>query len=76
VLSVQHSANQLVTESSSSPSAVLGKASFAECPTKGTRQSVRHSAKSRIPVVAPIIQLMWYVNIVEKYILHDDDDIG
>jgi hypothetical protein len=51
VPSVLHSVNQLVTESRSSPSAALGKASFAECPTKGTRQSVRHSAKSRIPVV-------------------------
>jgi hypothetical protein len=33
------------------PSAALGKAVFAECPRKGTRQSGRHSAKSRIPVV-------------------------
>jgi hypothetical protein len=33
------------------PSAALGKAFFAECPTKGTRQRVRHSAKPRIPVV-------------------------
>jgi hypothetical protein len=33
------------------PSAALGKAVFAECPRKGTRQSVRHSAKALIPVV-------------------------
>jgi hypothetical protein len=51
VSSVLHSVNQLVIESRISPSATLGKATFAECPTKGTRQSVRHSAKSRIPVV-------------------------
>jgi hypothetical protein len=37
--SVLHSVNQLVTESRNSPSAALGKAAFAECPTKGTRQS-------------------------------------
>jgi hypothetical protein len=41
----------LVTESQALPSAALGKAVFAECPRKGTRQSGRHSAKSRIPVV-------------------------
>jgi hypothetical protein len=51
VPSVLHSINQLVTESRTLPSAALGKAFFAECPTKGTRQRVRHSAKSRIPVV-------------------------
>jgi hypothetical protein len=44
VPSVLHSVNQLVTESRNSPNAALGKAVFAECPTKGTRQSVRHSA--------------------------------
>jgi hypothetical protein len=33
------------------PSAVLGKADFAECPIKSTRQSLRHSAKAWIPVV-------------------------
>jgi hypothetical protein len=51
VPSVLHSVNQLVAESRNSPSAALGKAAFAECPTKGTRQSGRHSAKSWIPVV-------------------------
>jgi hypothetical protein len=51
VPSVLHSVNQLVTERRNSPSVALGKAAFAECPTKGTRQSGRHSAKSRIPVV-------------------------
>jgi hypothetical protein len=29
----------------------LDKAFFAECPKKNTRQSLRHSAKKRIPVV-------------------------
>jgi hypothetical protein len=33
------------------PSVALGKVGFAECPIKSTRQSRRHSAKSRIPVV-------------------------
>jgi hypothetical protein len=33
------------------PLSALGKAFFAECPTKGTRQRSQHSAKSRIPVV-------------------------
>jgi hypothetical protein len=51
VPSVLHSVNQLVTESRSLPSAALGKAAFAECPIKGTRQSCRHSAKPAIPVV-------------------------
>jgi ferredoxin len=39
VPSVVHSVNQLVTESRNSLSAALAKAAFAECPTKGTRQS-------------------------------------
>jgi hypothetical protein len=30
---------------------IIGKDFFAECPTKDTRQRVRHSAKARIPVV-------------------------
>jgi hypothetical protein len=51
VPSVLHSVNQLVIESWNSLSAALSKAVFAECPTKGTRQNFRHSAKSRIPVV-------------------------
>jgi hypothetical protein len=38
-------------------SAALGKAFFAECPTKGTRQRGRHSAKPRIPVVNQHIHL-------------------
>jgi hypothetical protein len=58
VPSVLHSVNHLITESRNSPSAALGKATFAECPTKGTRQSGRHSAKSRIPVVLPMILTM------------------
>jgi hypothetical protein len=41
----------LFAERLSLPSAALGKVGFAECPIKSTRQSRRHSAKSRIPVV-------------------------
>jgi hypothetical protein len=51
VPSVLHTVTSLVTESQTLPSAALGKAIFAECPRKGTRQSVRHLAKARIPVV-------------------------
>jgi hypothetical protein len=51
VPSVLHSVNQLFTERRTLPSAVLGKVCFAECPIKSTRQSLRHSAKARIPVV-------------------------
>jgi hypothetical protein len=51
VPSVLHSVRRLVTESQTLPSAALGKAIFVECPRKGTRQSVQHSAKARIPVV-------------------------
>jgi hypothetical protein len=40
VSSVQHSVKRLVAESLALPSAALGKAFFAECPTKGTRQSL------------------------------------
>jgi hypothetical protein len=51
VPSVQHSVKRLFAESLTLPSAALGKAFFTECPTKGTRQRGRHSAKPRIPVV-------------------------
>jgi hypothetical protein len=51
VPSVQHSVKGLFAERLTLPSAALGKAFFAECPTKGTRQRGRHSAKPRIPVV-------------------------
>jgi hypothetical protein len=51
VPSVQHSVKRLFAESLTLPSAALGKAFFAECPTKGTRQRIQHSAKTRIPVV-------------------------
>jgi hypothetical protein len=51
VPSAQHSVKRLFAESLTLPSAALGKAFFAECPTKGTRQRGRHSAKPRIPVV-------------------------
>jgi hypothetical protein len=51
VPSVQHSVKGLFAESLSLPSAAVGKAFCAECPTKGTRQRMQHSAKSAIPVV-------------------------
>ena len=37
------------------PKKTLGKAVFAECPIKYTRQSFRHSAKCRFPVVYIIL---------------------
>jgi hypothetical protein len=49
--SVQHSVKRLFAEILTFPSAALGKAFFAECPTKGTRQRIQHSAKTRIPVM-------------------------
>jgi hypothetical protein len=51
VPSVQHSVKGLFAESLTLPSAALDKAFFAECPTKGTRQRMQHSAKPAIPVV-------------------------
>jgi hypothetical protein len=51
VPSVQHSVKRLVAEILTLLSAALGKDFFTECPTKGTRQRGRHSAKPRIPVV-------------------------
>jgi hypothetical protein len=51
VPSVQHSVKRLFAESLTLPSAALGKAVFAECPTKGTRQRGQHSTKPRIPVM-------------------------
>jgi hypothetical protein len=60
VPSVQHSVKRLVAESLTLPSAALGKAFFAECPTKDTRQRGRHSAKPRIPVVPPDTRLHAY----------------
>jgi hypothetical protein len=51
VPSVQHSVKGLFAEILTLPSAALGKAFFAECPTKSTRQRIQHSAKTRIPVV-------------------------
>jgi hypothetical protein len=53
--SVQHSVKSLCAESLTLPSAAFGKAFFAECPTKGTRQRIQHSAKTRIPVVHTFI---------------------
>jgi hypothetical protein len=54
VPSVQHSVKRLFAESLTLPRAALGKAVFAECSTKGTRQRGQHSEKPRIPVVTPI----------------------
>jgi hypothetical protein len=51
VPSVQHSVKRLFAESLTLPRVALGKAVFAECPIKGTRQRGQHSAKPRIPVV-------------------------
>jgi hypothetical protein len=51
VPSAQHSVKRLFAESLTLPSAALGKAFFAECPTKGTRQRGWHSTKPRILVV-------------------------
>jgi hypothetical protein len=51
VPSVKHSVKGIFAESLRLPSAALGKAFFAECPIKNTRQSRRHSAKPAIPVV-------------------------
>ena len=45
------SVNSVVTESRTLPSAALSKDFFVEYPTKSTRQSAEHSAKSRIWVV-------------------------
>jgi hypothetical protein len=52
VPSVQHSVKGLFAESLTLPSAALGKSFFAECPTKGTRQKMQHSAKPAIRVVS------------------------
>jgi hypothetical protein len=51
VPSVLHSVNKFFTERRTLPSAALGKVYIAECPIESTRQSRRHSAKDRIPVV-------------------------
>jgi hypothetical protein len=57
VPSVLHSVNKLFTERRTLSSAALGKVGFAECPIKSTRQRLRHSAKSRIPVVYKVWNL-------------------
>jgi hypothetical protein len=57
VPSALHSVNNLFTERRTLPRAALGKVGFAECPIKSTRQSLRHSAKDRIPVVYVMISL-------------------
>jgi hypothetical protein len=46
-----HSSKPNFAECLTLPSAALGKALFAECPTKDTRQRIQHSAKPAIPVV-------------------------
>jgi hypothetical protein len=65
VPSVQHSVKGLFAESLTLPSAALDKAFFTECPTKGTRQRIQHSAKPRIPVVSKIIQdyLIFFIRL-------------
>ena len=65
VPSVQHSVKGLFAESLTLPSAALGKAFFAECPTKGTRQRGRHSAKPQIPVV--ILQFVSHIFEQSEY---------
>jgi hypothetical protein len=50
--SARRSLNNRFTECRTLPRAALGKVGFAECPIKSTRQSRRHSAKGRIPVVS------------------------
>jgi hypothetical protein len=52
------SANVVVTESMTLPSAALGNDLFAECPAKNTRQSVERSAKTRIPVVPYLLYIL------------------
>jgi hypothetical protein len=49
--SVLPSTKVVVTESLPLSRVALSKEVFAECPTKGTRQSSTHSAKSQITVV-------------------------
>jgi hypothetical protein len=66
VPSVQHSVKRLVAESLTLPSAALGKAFFAECPTKGTRQRGRHSAKPGFPVVMKKFFLCGYLGQIPK----------
>jgi hypothetical protein len=61
VPSVQHSVKGLFAESLTLPRAALDKAFFAECPIKGTRQRIQHSAKPRIPVVHVVIVELVYI---------------
>jgi hypothetical protein len=63
VPSVLHSVNKLFIERRTLPSAALDKVFFAECPIKSTRQSRRHSAKARIPVVKDIEEGSVYLKI-------------
>jgi hypothetical protein len=58
------SINAVITESRTFPSVALGKDYFAECPTKSTRQSSEHSAKSWIPVVNVLELSNERINIV------------
>jgi hypothetical protein len=66
VPSVLHSVNKLFTERRTLPSAALGKVLFAECPIKSTRQRLWHSAKDRIPVVPPIIFIIFKLKSLVK----------
>jgi hypothetical protein len=68
------SANVLVTESRTLPSAALGKGFFAEFLTKSTRQCGEHSTKSRIPVVVVtlVVGHMLGSSTKDKYSCPDD----
>jgi hypothetical protein len=53
------------------PRVALDKEVFAKCPTKGTRQSSKHSAKSQIPVVTTHrIMLIIIVNNPINILIH------
>jgi hypothetical protein len=54
------------------PSAALGKAFFAECPTKGTRQRIQHSAKPAIPVVRVAVRKIDLCHLAQKVLVFDE----
>jgi hypothetical protein len=55
MLTVSRSVNEVVVKSLNWSSVVLDKECYDECPTKCTRQSAEHLAKSRIPIVRTCI---------------------
>ena len=67
--SVRHSVKSLVAESLALPSAALGKAFFAECLTKGTRQRLQHSAKPWIPVVRNLFGIT-FIYFYQSYLIY------